>query len=70
MLWPIARSAAELLASEELARVRECPGELCDDLFLDASRNGARRWCKMEVCGNRAKVKRFRQRGKRRRGAD
>ena len=57
-LHPIARSAAELLTSEELARVRECDGATCSWLFLDQSRNRSRRWCSMQSCGNRAKAKR------------
>ncbi len=52
-LWPIARSAAELLTGPELDRVRECGR--CSWLFLDTSKNRRRRWCRMEVCGNRAK---------------
>ncbi|HUE77969.1 MAG TPA: ABATE domain-containing protein, partial [Longimicrobiales bacterium] len=39
VLWPVALSAAELLTSEERARVKECAGETCDWLFLDMSRN-------------------------------
>ncbi len=62
MLWPVARSAAELLTGPELDRVRLCDGEDCGWLFLDTSRNGARHWCDMRDCGNRAKVKRFRER--------
>lgn len=62
MLWPVARSAAELLVSADLEKVRECRGQDCGWLFLDTSRNGARHWCDMRDCGNRAKVKRFRER--------
>jgi predicted RNA-binding Zn ribbon-like protein len=59
MLWPIARSAAELLTDPgELARVRQCPGANCGWLFLDETKNRSRRWCDMEVCGNRAKARR------------
>ncbi|HUZ02436.1 MAG TPA: CGNR zinc finger domain-containing protein [Thermomicrobiaceae bacterium] len=58
-LWPILRSVADLLVSSRLDRVRECAGDDCDWLFLDTSRNGTRRWCSMETCGNRAKVRRF-----------
>jgi predicted RNA-binding Zn ribbon-like protein len=61
VLWAAARSAAELLTSEELNKVKSCPGEGCGYLFMDLSRNGKRRWCEMDVCGNRHKVKRFRQ---------
>jgi predicted RNA-binding Zn ribbon-like protein len=64
MLWPIARSAAELLTAPELARVRECAGHPCGWLFLDASRNHSRRWCSMAGCGNRAKAKRHYERAK------
>jgi len=38
------------------ARVRRCAGARCVLLFHDTSRNGARRWCDMAVCGNRAKA--------------
>jgi predicted RNA-binding Zn ribbon-like protein len=59
VLWPIALSAAELLTSPNLARVRECEGDRCDWLFVDTSRNHLRRWCSMDECGNRAKSQRF-----------
>jgi predicted RNA-binding Zn ribbon-like protein len=62
MLWPLARSAADLLTSVELARVRLCAGENCGWLFIDTSKNRTRRWCSMSDCGNRAKVRRFRAR--------
>lgn len=58
-LWPIARSAAELLASDQLQYVRACASPTCEWLFLDESKNHRRRWCDMTKCGNRAKVKRF-----------
>lgn len=59
-LWPIARSAAELLTSAELQRVGECADDRgCGWLFLDRSRNRTRRWCDMKDCGNRAKVRRY-----------
>ncbi len=61
-LATIARSAAELLTSPSLARVRACGGESCGWLFLDTSRNRSRQWCDMADCGNVAKVRRFRDR--------
>jgi predicted RNA-binding Zn ribbon-like protein len=61
MLWPVARSAGELLTSEDVERVRECAGDSCGWLFLDLSRNRSRRWCAMSDCGNRAKAKRHYQ---------
>jgi len=58
----ITRSAVSLLTSDRLHRVRQCAGENCTWLFLDTSRNGMRRWCDMQACGNRFKVRRFRKR--------
>lgn len=58
-LWPIARSAADLLASPQLSYVRACSSKTCQWLFLDTSKNHRRRWCDMKLCGNRAKVQRF-----------
>jgi predicted RNA-binding Zn ribbon-like protein len=62
MLWPVVRSAADLLTSDQLRRVRVCAGENCGWLFLDTSKNRTRRWCSMSDCGNRAKLRRFRAR--------
>jgi predicted RNA-binding Zn ribbon-like protein len=60
VLAPVVWSAAELLTSGPLERVRECPGDdTCGWLFLDTSRNGSRRWCDMSTCGNRAKARRY-----------
>jgi len=64
-LWPIARSAAELLASDQLQFVRACASKTCEWLFLDESKNHRRRWCDMTKCGNRAKAKSFYTRQKR-----
>jgi predicted RNA-binding Zn ribbon-like protein len=33
----------------------------CRFVFYDQSKNGTRTWCSMRVCGNRAKVRRFRE---------
>lgn len=64
ILWPIARSAADLLAFGDPSRIRQCADDRgCGWLFLDRSRNRSRRWCSMEDCGNRAKAGRhFRRR--------
>jgi predicted RNA-binding Zn ribbon-like protein len=59
LLWPIARAAADLLASSDLALVRACSSPTCQWLFLDTSKNHHRRWCSMKQCGNRAKVRKF-----------
>jgi predicted RNA-binding Zn ribbon-like protein len=61
MLWPIAKSAADLLTSERLEDVRECANEEegCGWLFLDCTKNHGRIWCSTDSCGNRDKVRRF-----------
>ena len=70
VLWPVARSAVELLTSEvNRSAVRECESETCAWLFLDRTRNHSRRWCDMGDCGNRAKARRFRERRRSTRGA-
>jgi len=58
-LWPVAQSAAELLTSPKLGRVKLCAGEGCGWVFLDESRNGSRRWCDSRDCGNRERVRRY-----------
>lgn len=67
MLWPVVWSAAELLTSGDLERVRECPGDGCGWLFMDTSRNRTRKWCSMDSCGNRAKARRHYKRAQNRR---
>jgi predicted RNA-binding Zn ribbon-like protein len=62
VLWPVSLSAADLLTSGDLSRLRQCDGHECGWMFLDTSRNRSRHWCDMKDCGNRAKVSRFRQR--------
>jgi len=64
MLWPVVRSAAEMLTSDELERVRMCQGEHCGWLFVDCSKNRSRRWCDMQDCGNVEKVRRYRRKQK------
>lgn len=57
LLCPVAHSAIDLLTSaEEWKRIKECPG--CGWLFLDRSKTGNRRWCSMDECGSRAKMRR------------
>jgi predicted RNA-binding Zn ribbon-like protein len=60
MLWPILRSAGDLLTSKEIKKVSQCARrEACDWLFLDTSKNGSRRWCSMSMCGNLEKAKKY-----------
>ncbi|MDE2334530.1 MAG: CGNR zinc finger domain-containing protein [Rhodospirillales bacterium] len=68
LLAPILWAAADLLAqgagSGERLRLRACANPECRWLFIDASRNGSRRWCDMAACGNRAKAHRHYLRAK------
>jgi predicted RNA-binding Zn ribbon-like protein len=57
VLWPIVYSAGQLLLSKELTQVKECPN--CGWLFLDTSKNHSRRWCSMNTCGARDKMRRY-----------
>ncbi len=59
ILWRIARAAADLLVSSDLALIRACSSPTCQWLFLDTSKNHHRRWCSMKQCGNRAKARKF-----------
>jgi predicted RNA-binding Zn ribbon-like protein len=58
ILAPVLWSAADILVDADAARVRQCANERCLWLFRDDSKNGTRRWCSMQSCGNRAKAHR------------
>ena len=51
---PLAQSAASLFSDLDRKRVRKCPK--CVLHFFDTSKKGTRRWCSMQLCGNRLKV--------------
>ena len=58
---PVVRAAVDLLTTDVLERVRVCADDSCAWLFVDTTRNRTRRWCDMKICGNRNKVRRFRE---------
>ena len=62
-LSTIARDAVELFGGPLARRIRVCAAENCGLLLVDTSRPGRRRWCSMELCGNRAKIRIHRSRG-------
>jgi predicted RNA-binding Zn ribbon-like protein len=43
-------------------RLKACADHECRWAFYDRSRNHSGHWCSMDVCGNRAKARQFRQR--------
>jgi predicted RNA-binding Zn ribbon-like protein len=51
---PLAHSVATLFANVDRNRVRKC--DQCVLHFRDTSKKGTRRWCSMQLCGNRLKV--------------
>ncbi|QKW06795.1 ABATE domain-containing protein [Streptomyces sp. NA04227] len=63
LLAVLARDAVDLLTDPlSRARLRECAGDNCRLIYLDASRGRRRLWCSSEVCGNRERVARHRRR--------
>ena len=58
----LADALADALADGDTSRFRICANDACRWVFEDTSRGGRRRWCDMQSCGNRAKVRRFRSR--------
>ncbi|MEU0487611.1 CGNR zinc finger domain-containing protein [Nocardiopsis sp. NPDC006139] len=56
-LSSMAREMIDLLSGPLAHRIRECAGDNCPLVFVDSSRPGARRWCAMERCGNRHKLR-------------
>jgi predicted RNA-binding Zn ribbon-like protein len=61
-LSTMAREMIELLAGPLAQRIRECASDNCPLVFVDSSRPNARRWCAMERCGNRHKLRAHRAR--------
>ncbi|WP_060879144.1 CGNR zinc finger domain-containing protein [Streptomyces scabiei] len=64
LLSTVARDAVDLLTGPYAQRIRMCAGDRCYLLYVDTSRPGRRRWCSMEHCGNRHKVRAHRVRQK------
>ncbi|HZG05495.1 MAG TPA: CGNR zinc finger domain-containing protein [Streptomyces sp.] len=62
LLSTVARDAVDLFGGPYAHRIRECASEDCYLVFVDTSRPGRRRWCSMERCGNRHKVRALRAR--------
>lgn len=60
-LSTIARDAVDCFGPANEGRVRVCAGD-CGIVYLDTSRAASRRWCSMQRCGNRAKVRAHRAR--------
>jgi predicted RNA-binding Zn ribbon-like protein len=57
---PILDAAADLITQVDRSKVRKCAN--CELHFRDTSKKGTRRWCSMQICGNRAKVAAYAER--------
>jgi predicted RNA-binding Zn ribbon-like protein len=62
LLVPVAHCAANFFATADYPALRKCENPKCILWFYDSSKNHSRRWCSMELCGNRAKAAAFRER--------
>ncbi|WNC15147.1 CGNR zinc finger domain-containing protein [Brevibacillus brevis] len=59
ILYQIAISVVHTLQTVQAERIRKCEHEDCVLYFADTSKAGKRRWCSMELCGNRQKAATF-----------
>ena len=62
ILAPVSEAAADLLATADFKLVKRCEDGTCVLWFSDQSKSHHRRWCSMEMCGNRHKVAAYRRR--------
>jgi predicted RNA-binding Zn ribbon-like protein len=60
----IAVVIAEAAAAGTWGRLKSCPGHLCGWAFYDRSASGRSRWCSMELCGSRSKMRAYRGRAR------
>ncbi|GAB3677945.1 CGNR zinc finger domain-containing protein [Saccharopolyspora tripterygii] len=58
-LASLAAALTTLLITGEVERIKRCPAEDCGWVFWDSTKNRSRRWCSMQVCGNRQKARTF-----------
>lgn len=64
LLLPVGDALARVVTEEDFAQVKACEGPACTLLFADHTRARNRRWCSMDICGNRAKQAAHRQRSR------
>jgi len=58
----VAIAIAEAGSAGTWPRLKSCPGHLCGWAFYDRSASGRSRWCSMQLCGSRAKMRAYRGR--------
>ncbi|MEU5091472.1 CGNR zinc finger domain-containing protein [Streptomyces sp. NPDC021356] len=62
LLSRVAAAVAEALVAGTWMRLKACEAGTCHWAYYDRSPAGRRRWCSMQVCGARAKMRRYRAR--------
>jgi predicted RNA-binding Zn ribbon-like protein len=67
ILAPVAEAAASLLSIPNFELIKHCEDDTCTLWFFDQTKSHNRRWCSMEICGNRRKVAAYRVRDRNRR---
>lgn len=58
----LVRDVAVAEVAGSLARLKICAAADCRFVFYDHSKSRTGRWCSMQICGNRAKKRRYRAR--------
>jgi predicted RNA-binding Zn ribbon-like protein len=61
-LGRILAEVAGAMRDETWLRMKACRAEDCRWAYLDTAKNRSRAWCSMSSCGNRAKVRAYRER--------
>ncbi len=56
LLAALASLASDLLRTADLRLIKKCKSPACVLYFYDTTKNHARNWCSMQLCGNREKV--------------
>jgi predicted RNA-binding Zn ribbon-like protein len=56
LLVPLVEAACDLLCRADFALIKKCGNPACILYFYDTTKNHARNWCSMQLCGNRIKV--------------
>lgn len=56
LLGLLAEVASDLLCRCDFSLIKKCQNPACVLFFYDTTKNHARHWCSMTICGNRSKV--------------
>jgi len=62
VIGAVAIAIAEAAVGGTWARLKSCPAHLCGWAFYDRSASGQSRWCSMQLCGSRSKMRAYRGR--------